>query len=172
MDEQHKKREGIFPIDREVLEYTQKEAEKFFGTLSDSEQIPITMESHDKLEAMDPNSMLYKRDVEGHVVAWTVFVPTTSDLMSKFLSGEITERQLFDRTSAGIGYDALYLCSIIVPSEYRGRGYAKEPGAEAVKRLSKSNKIKNLFAWPYSKEGQQLLEFAKTAGYEIKIKNT
>jgi ribosomal protein S18 acetylase RimI-like enzyme len=171
MDSLERKSEGIYPIDKEVLEYTQKEAEKFFGTLNDPEQIPITMESHDKLEAMNPDSMLYKRDAEGHVVAWTVSIPTTSALMKKFLSGEINERQLFDQTKVGDDYDALYLCSIIVPPEYRGRGYAKELGAEAIKRFSQTKAVDNIFAWPYSKEGGQLLEFAKAAGYEIKVKS-
>ncbi|MFA6254332.1 MAG: GNAT family N-acetyltransferase [Candidatus Paceibacterota bacterium] len=165
-----KKKEGVFPIDREILEYTQKEAEKFFGTLDDPEQIPITMESHDKLEAIDPNSMLYKRDVDGNVVGWTIFIPTTSVLMNRFLSGEINERQLFDQTQIGDNYDALYLCSIIVPPEYRGKGYAKDLGREALKRFSDTPCIQNVFAWPFSEEGKQLLDHAKDLGLDVHVR--
>lgn len=167
-----KKKEGIFPIDQEVLEYTQKEAEKFFGTLDDPEQIPINMASHDKLVAIDPNSMLYKRNVDGKVVGWTVFVPTTSELMRGFLAGEINERQLFDRTKVGDNYDALYLCSIIVPPEHRGKGYAKDLGAEALKRFSQTPCIQNVFAWPFSEEGKQLLGHAKELGLNVFVRNS
>lgn len=145
--------------DEKIVRESMKIAEEFFGTHQDPDQIPISQESHDKLLKLHPRSVIYKL-IDEKLVAWIVVVPTISELMNKFISGEITERELFNLTEPQKSYDALYLCSSFVLPEYRRKGYAIELFLKAIKDISQNKKIQ-LFAWPFSKEGQKLAKKLK-----------
>lgn len=95
--------------ERRLLKKTIKIAESFYGTNKDPEQIPINLESHEKLLSLNPDSVLYETDEKGEPISWVVVFPTNKKLMGNFLSGKINERELFDNTKVGSPYDALYM---------------------------------------------------------------
>jgi GNAT superfamily N-acetyltransferase len=130
-------------------------AEEFFETKSDPAQISISRESMRKLRRIHPGTLKEKRDKSGPI-AWVVVVPTTHQLMDRFLTKKITEQQLLDRTPPGQSYDALYLCSALVLPEHRGKGLAKLLISRAIKSIRKQHPIKHLFYWAFSAEGRGL----------------
>jgi GNAT superfamily N-acetyltransferase len=83
-------------------------------------------------------------------------VPTTHLLMEQFLSKEIGEKELLDRTPLNVRYDALYLCSALVLPEYRGRGAAQQLLIDAVSAVRKDHPIKDLFVWSFTPVGRRL----------------
>jgi ribosomal protein S18 acetylase RimI-like enzyme len=88
-------------------------------------------------------------------VAWVLIFPTTHELMERFLREEISERQLLSETALGGKFEAVYLCSALVLPEYRGKGVAKRLTVSAIRSMQKDHPIRELFVWPWSKEGEQ-----------------
>jgi GNAT superfamily N-acetyltransferase len=86
-------------------------------------------------------------------VAWLLVIPTTSDLMNRFLAKEITEKELFNLAPPDTAYEALYLCSALVLEEYRRKGIIKQLALKAIEDIRKDHPLKCLFVWAFSKEG-------------------
>jgi hypothetical protein len=76
--------------------------------------------------------------------------------MNKFITKKITEKQLLELTPHNANYDALYLCSALTLPEYRNKGITKKIILEAIQNICKIHSIKNLFVWPFTKEGDLL----------------
>lgn len=144
-------------LDPTVEEKMDLIAENIFGTQHDSDQIPITKESGEKLEKLTPHWIKYRLDQNGDPIAWSVIVPTKKEIAEKFIRGEITEKEILNSTSLQEKYSALYLCAAITISEYRRRGLAIELILENIKAIPKTSEY-ILFAWPYSQEGRLLIE--------------
>lgn len=135
-------------------------AEQFFGTEQDPEQIPITKESLKKLLKLDKNAFSYKKDGRGNIIGWIVLVPTNRKLAEDFINGEISEKELFDKTKPQKKYDALYLCSVIVMPKYRRKGYAINMAVNSLNNMALKKDVL-LFYWPFSKEGKLLAQKAE-----------
>ena len=131
-------------------------SEAIFVSEEDPNQMPITKETKKRLQEINKDALLYKIDEKENLISWVVTIPTSTELMDKFLSKEINERELFEQTKPNTEYDALYICAIVTAPEYRNKGYAKEMILEAIKRFEKTKDLK-IFAWPTSKEGLSLL---------------
>ena len=155
-----------------VLEQKMDEiAERIFGTQKDPEQIPITKESGEKLEALTPHWIKYKLDGQNNPIAWVMILPTSLELMTEFLEGRINERELLDLTKPQDTYEALYLCAAITVPEYRRRGYAVELLIEGINSIPHDRNVK-LFAWPHSSEGEGLIEkIEKLLNTKVLIRN-
>ncbi len=143
-------------MDEKVLDKMLNIAERFFGTASDPNQMPITRESFYKLQQLHPKTVVYRLD-NGEPISWVVVLPTQTELMEKFLKREINERELLDLTKSQDEYEALYLCAAFTIPEYRRKGYAVEMFKEAIKDIPHTKDVK-LFAWPFSQEGKALAE--------------
>jgi ribosomal protein S18 acetylase RimI-like enzyme len=137
-------------------------SDEVFATKTDPDQLDINDEILDQLKALHPATVSERRDENGPIV-WILVIPTTQALMQAFLSAEISERELFNKTRPGQPFDALYLCSAMVLEEYRKQGYAKEVCMEAIEAIKKDHTIKFLFAWTFSKEGLQTARSVATA---------
>lgn len=137
------------------LERMIKLAEEFFQTKNDPAQISINEQSMARLLEIHPATVTEKKDDNGPV-AWMIVIPTTQELMEKFISGEADERDILDDTPLGIKYDALYLCSALVLPEYRLRGLARELIVRAVRSIREQHPIGHLFYWAFSEEGRKL----------------
>ena len=87
-------------------------------------------------------------------MAWILLIPTTGELMHQFLKREISERELYLRTTPGDTYDALYLCSALVLEEYRRKGIARDLTLKAVNNIRNDHPIRSLFVWTFSPEGK------------------
>ena len=127
-------------------------AEEVFATKNDPHQLDVTQEVIERLQRMHPSTVSEFDDGNGPV-AWILMIPTTIDLMNRFLENKISEKELFDLTLMDIKYEALYLCSAMVLEEYRSKGIAKRLALEAIEDIRKDHHLKSLFVWPFSREG-------------------
>ena len=143
-------------LDPIVEQKMDKIAEEIFGTQKDSAQIPITHESGEKLDKLSPHWIKYRLDDNGEPISWVVVVPTTKEIANRFLRGEITEKEILDLGTPQKNYSALYLCAAITIPEYRKKGFALELLQEAIGSIPTTEDCV-LFAWPYSKEGEGVI---------------
>jgi hypothetical protein len=132
-------------------------AGQVFDTKNDPDQLDVTPEIIERLHKLHPYTISEKTDGDGPV-AWVLVIPTTSEIMNRFLSGEITENELFELTEPGQMYDTLYLCSALVLEEYRRKGISRELTINAIEEIRKGHSLKALFVWPFSEEGDKAAE--------------
>jgi hypothetical protein len=132
-----------------------KLAVDFFDTKNDPMQIVVNEEVIKKLRQIHPNSLTQEEDANGPT-AWILVIPTTNELMKDFLAHKISERELLEKTSPGLSYSALYLCSALVLPECRGKGLAKRLTVKAVQAIKRDHPIQQLFYWSFSSEGDKL----------------
>ncbi len=144
-------------ISREIRDESIRVAEDAFETSASLDQIPATQETFNKLKSLDPNSILYDVSPENKLRAWVVVVPTSKDLMNKFLSKEIGERGVLDMSVPGNEYSSVYLCAAVTLPEYRRQGIANTLIKEAVSRMPLSQDCE-FFGWPTSVEGEMLVK--------------
>lgn len=129
--------------------------DEVFATRNDPDQIHVNQDQLKKLQAIHPATLSELSDENGPLV-WVLMIPTTSAIMTDFLSGNISEKQVLDRTIPGQAYDCLYLCSATTLPEARGKGLTKKVCLEAIAKISEQHNIRTLFVWPFSAEGSAL----------------
>ena len=127
-------------------------ADEVFATKNDPHQLDVNEEVIQHLQQIHPATVSEYDDGNGPV-AWILLLPTTTELMHQFLEQKISEKELYEKTPLNISYNALYLCSAMILAEYRRKGIAKKLTLKAVEAIRKTNPIKSLFVWSFSKEG-------------------
>lgn len=132
-------------------------ADDVFAVKNDPAQLEVNEQVIKHLQKLHPASVSDKNDANGPI-AWLLLIPTTDELMHNFISGEINEKQLFELTPVGMPYDAIYLCSVMILDEYRRKGIAKEMTIKAIGKIRRDHKIKTLFTWNFTVEGDKLSE--------------
>lgn len=132
-------------------------ADEFFAAKNDSSQISVTEGDREKLQRLHPATLSQQIEGDGPV-AWILLIPTTEDLMERFLTKGINEQELLNLTPLGAKYDAVYLCSALVLPEFRGKGIAKRVASDAIREIQKSHPIRSLFFWEFSPEGGSLAD--------------
>ena len=132
-----------------------KLAEDFFETKNDPSQISVTGDVMDRLLKIHPSTRGEERDENGPV-AWVLVIPTTLDVMTRFIEKRINEQQLLDETAPGDRYEAIYLCSALVLPEHRGKGLARKLVTAAVTSIRRDHPIECLYFWSFSNEGERL----------------
>lgn len=132
-------------------------ADEAFDYRSDPDQIEMTDEQRSKLIAIHP-ATLQAENNEGGPVAWLLVLPTTLQLMERFVKHEISEKELLDLTPIGVPYQAIYLCSALVLEEYRRKGITMRLTLKAIAEISKNNPVEALFVWPFSDGGDKVAE--------------
>ncbi len=143
--------------------------EEIFATQSAPDQMQVSEENFEKLKALNPNTILYEV-IDNEPVGWVVLVPTSTEIMDKFLSGVIGEQKILDLAEKQEHYPALYLCAAAVLPAYRRQGLAVRLLKEAVSRMPLQDGYQ-MYAWPTSEEGKALLEkFQKETGKVIPIR--
>ena len=142
------------------LERMIKLADDVFDIKSDPNQLDVNQDVIKHLHRIHPATVSEYDDGNGPV-AWVLVIPTSTELMNRFLKCEISEKELFELTSSDETYEAIYLCSALVLEEYRRKGITKKLVTEAVGKIRKDHPIKALFVWAFSKEGDLASE--KTA---------
>ena len=126
--------------------------DEVFAVKNDPNQLDVNPEILERLMKIHPATVSEYDDGNG-LVAWILLIPTTLDLMNQFLENKISEKELFDKTSLDIKYEALYLCSALVLEEYRRKGIAKRLTLHAIENIRKDHPLKALFVWSFTKEG-------------------
>ena len=144
-----------------------KLAEEVFDFRNDPDQLNVDQKVMDRLTQIHP-AALSEFNGENGPVAWLLVIPTTEGLMHKFLSKEISERELFEMTPVNGRYDALYLCSALVLKEYRRKGITRDLLITAIEGIKKDHPVRSLFVWAFSKEGDLAAEaISKTVGIPL-----
>jgi len=127
-------------------------AEDVFAFKSDPDQLDVDQEVMARLQRIHPATVSEQVDGNGPV-AWILLIPTTLDLMNRFLNHEISEKELYTLTPEDSVYETLYLCSALVLEEYRRKGIAKKLLLNAIEQIRRDHALKALFVWAFSKEG-------------------
>ena len=142
-------------------------ADEFFSAKDDPSQLNVTGDMMERLKRIHPASLSDHCTRDGPV-AWILLIPTTGEVMRRFLHGKIDENALLDLTPVPGTYDALYLCSALVLPEYRNRELALKVSARAVEAIRRDHPIRVLFYWEFSTGGKALAEaLAKKTGLPL-----
>jgi hypothetical protein len=128
-----------------------------FSSRTDAHQLNVNENVMEHLELIHPDTISEYDDGNGPV-CWILCIPTTLDLMNKFINKEISERELYELTPLNTKYEAIYLCSALLLEEFRGKGIAQRLGVGAIENIKIDHPIKALFFWSFSKEGEKLAE--------------
>jgi len=127
-------------------------ADEVFAVRQDPEQLDVNEEVIEKLKSIHPATLSDKDFGDGPVL-WILLIPTTTDLMNKFIHQEINEKELYELTQPNQRYDAVYLCSALVLEEYRHKGYAQAVTIQAIEEIRKQHPIKAHYYWPFTEGG-------------------
>lgn len=143
----------------------------YFSADSDPEQIPPGPEISKKYYSLHPHVLEYEATPEGKLIGWVSGFPTRKELMNKFLSKEINERQLFEQTEKMNVPEVVYINVILVFPEFRGQGVAHRLVKKFVTNFLNENPHCQFFAWQFSTEGGLLMDAleneADAAGIKI-----
>ena len=145
------------PINSDNFERMIQLAEQVFATKNDPDQLDVGPEVIERLLKIHPSSVAEYDDGNGPA-AWILLIPTTTELMHRFLENKISEKELFEMTPTDTNYEALYLCSAMVLEEHRRKGIAKRLALAAIENIRRNHPIKSLFVWPFSNEGNHASE--------------
>lgn len=145
-------------------------AEDFFATKQDPEQLDVTPQVMEALEALHPATLSEETEGDGPVV-WLLLIPTTDEVMESFLSGKLSEHQLLQETKRGSSFSALYLCSALVLPEYRNQGRAFRTAIKAISTIAADHPIRILFTWNFSEEGARLAQrISEHTGLPLRVR--
>lgn len=132
-------------------------ADEVFAVKSDPSQLDVNPEVLERLQKMHPATVSAFDDGNGPV-AWVLLIPTTLELMNRFLDKQISEKELFNLTPLNIAYDVIYLCSALVLEEYRRKGITKNLAMSGIEIIRKDHPLKAAFVWAFSPEGDLTAE--------------
>jgi hypothetical protein len=142
-------------------------ADEVFDMKNDPQQLNVNQKVISRLSSMHPSTLSEFVDGNGPV-AWVLVIPTTLELMNRFLEGNISEKELYKMTPLNVSYEALYLCSALVLEEYRRKGITKRLVLTAIENIRRDHSLKILFVWPFTEDGDHAAEaIAGVAGMPL-----
>jgi ribosomal protein S18 acetylase RimI-like enzyme len=144
-----------------------KLADEVFAVKSDPTQLDVNPEVLERLRLIHRAAISEYSDKNGPC-AWVLLIPTTLELMLRFVEGKITEKQLYELTPLHQTYEAIYFCSALVLEEYRRKGIVKKLILTALDDIQKKHPLKAAFVWAFSPEGDRAAEaIARLAGLPL-----
>ena len=132
-------------------------SDEVFSSRTDPDQLNVNEHVMEHLQLIHPDTLSEYDDGNGPV-CWLLCIPTTLDLMTKFINQTISERELYELTPLNTKYEAIYLCSALLLEEFRGKGIAQSLASKAIENIRIDHPIEALFFWSFSKEGEKLAE--------------
>jgi hypothetical protein len=132
-------------------------SDQVFSSRTDPDQLNVNEDVMEHLQLIHPSTISEYDNGKGPV-CWVLCIPTTLDLMNRFMDQKISERELYELTPLHTKYEAIYLCSALLLEEFRGKGIATGLAVEAVETIRADHDIKALFMWAFSKEGEKLAQ--------------
>ncbi len=127
--------------------------DEVFAVKNDPDQLEVDQEVLEHLADIHPATVSEFDDGNGPV-AWVLLLPTTMELMQRFIAKEISEKQLYELTPLNSTYETVYLCSAVVLEEFRRQGITRRLTLHALEEMRKTHPIKALFVLAFSKEGE------------------
>ncbi len=151
------------------LEITGEIAEEYFNTIGDNNQIEVSEENalwiHKNQKYL--NIIFYGKQIIGFIFV----IPATKDLMKRFLSNKLTEKNMFEEIKNlkfSEKLEAIYICSAMIKKEFRRNKLTLTAAIKLIKNLTNNLSTKpDLFYEPYSKEGDL---FAKNLALNLNLK--
>ena len=141
-----------------------------FETRNDPSQIGFSDDDMAKMGELHEACLQEASNTDGPI-AWVSVIPTSIELMTRFISEEITERELFDLTTLKTPQESVYLCSAIVLPEFRRSGVAFNLSVSAIRAMQTDNNITHVFVWPFTNEGESLaLKIAHACGIPLVLR--
>lgn len=134
-----------------------KLADEVFAVKSDPSQLDVNQQVLERLKKLHPATISEYNEGNGPC-AWVLLIPTTIDLMNRFISGDISEKELYELTPLNSSYEAVYLCSALVLEEYQRKGITKNLALNAIQEMRKKHPLKAAFVWAFSAEGDRAAE--------------
>ena len=145
--------------------------ESVFAYRGDPNQLQVTEEVIEKLQAIHPSTLSEISNENGPLI-WVLMIPTTTEVMNNFLNGNFSENDILLNTTPGQKYDCIYLCSVTTLPEMRGKGKTKKLCFDAIQEIRNMHPIQTLFVWAFTKEGEQLADtLAKLTELNLKKVN-
>jgi len=142
-------------------------ADEVFAVKSDPSQLDVNLEVLEKLTRLHPATVSAFDNGNGPV-AWVLLIPTTLELMNRFLENDISEKELFNLTPLDATYEVIYLCSALVLKEYRRKGITKNLALTAIGKIRETHPLKAALVWAFSPEGDLAAEtIARLAGLPL-----
>ena len=132
-------------------------ADEVFSSRTDPDQLNVDENVMEHLQLIHPDTISEYDDGNGPV-CWILCIPTTLDLMTRFIDQKISEKVLYELTPLNTKYEAIYLCSALLLEEFRDKGIAQNLTIKAIESIKIDHSIKALFFWAFSKEGEKLAE--------------
>ena len=132
-------------------------SDEVFSSRTDPDQLNVNENVMEHLQLIHPDT-LSEFDEGNGPVCWLLCIPTSLDLMTKFINKTISERELYELTPLNTKYEAIYLCSALLLEEFRGKGIAQNLAIKAIESIRIDHPIEALFFWSFSKEGEKLAE--------------
>ena len=149
-----------------------KLAEEVFDFRNDPDQLNVDQEIVARLKEIHPATMSEFSDENGPV-AWLLVIPTTTDLMNRFVSKEISEKELFELTPLDAKYETIYLCSGLVLEVYQRKGIIKDLAIKAIEDIRKDHPVQCLFNWAFTEGGDRAAEaLARLTGLPLYKRTT
>lgn len=133
-------------------------ADEIFEVRSDPDQLDVNEGVLERLREIHPACVSEYNEGDGPI-AWLLLIPTTLELMRRFLDRQISEKQLFELTPLDSSYEALYLCSAMVLEEYRRKGIIRQLALKAIAEINADHPLKTLFVWTFTEEGDKAAEY-------------
>lgn len=161
-------------LSKKDVEDSSEMAEEFFEMESKPDEMPASEENQKFVLEKIPECDNVIRE-NGKIIGFTFIIPCNKDIMERFLSNKISERELFEEVKLKINYenfDTIYLCSSFIKEEYRGKGLAIQGNVKSIRKIIADRNIKPiLFSWAQTKEGEKSVKrTAKELGFELRIK--
>jgi ribosomal protein S18 acetylase RimI-like enzyme len=134
--------------------------EKYFNTSGDTEQLQINSDNKQWFRKNFPESLTVIK--EDNKIIGLAFVFLSDDYsMQKFISGEMSENELTEYfkknySSQKKDFTNLYLCSVFIIPEYRGRGLGEQVLLAKIEEMSHNVNLRSLFYWAYSDVGEHI----------------
>ncbi len=132
-------------------------ASETFAAHNDPNQLNVDEQVMEQLQRIHPSTISDYDEGDGPV-CWVLLIPTTTELMKQFVSGNISETELLNNTPFNNTYQSVYLCSSLVLPEWRRQGIARKVVYSALQNIRKQHPITSLFVWSFSPEGNLFAE--------------
>ena len=129
--------------------------DEVFETRNDPNQLQVRPKDLRKLDQLHRSTLLELSNKNGPY-CWVLMIPTTEKIMVDFLENRINENQILKNTMPNDEFTCIYLCSATTLKEFRGKGLTFNLCKKAIREISETYEIKNLFVWPFTSEGGNL----------------
>lgn len=131
---------------------------KTFTKKNEFTETNFDLKNCNKIIQKFPNSFAIIRD-DKKIIGQTWIIPTNKKIMTEFLENKIKEQDMILKSVKKVSlndFDCIYIFFSGILKEYRRQGFIFKARKKILNHFLKFNKKVKLFAWPYSKAGENL----------------